>query len=56
MGLCRGIACGVFDQVVLLVLLPVAVDVLPQPTQERAELAALHLGQDLGPLLNGRLE
>jgi hypothetical protein len=37
-------ACGAFDQVVWLVLLPVAVDVLPQPTEERTELAALHFG------------
>src|SRR3712207_3721253 len=52
----RGIARGAFDQVVRVVLLPVAVDVLPQPTEERAELAALHRGQDSGPPCYGCLE
>jgi hypothetical protein len=34
----------------------VAVDVLPQPAEERPELAAFHLGWDLRPVPDGRLE
>ena len=45
-----------FDQVVWLVLLPVAVYILPKPSEECAELALLHLGEDLGLLPDSGFE
>src|SRR5215210_447750 len=54
-GIC-GTSCGVFDQGVRFVLFTVAVYVLPHPPEERAELAPLHLGQDLRPPLDGGIE
>src|SRR5215207_2044686 len=44
-----GTSCRAFDQGVRFVLLAVAVDVLPHPPEERAELATLHLRKNLRP-------